>query len=161
VLPAGRLREPLDAARSADCLLVPGAPDEVARVAGAFQGMRVFRVVHRYGPLRPLDPQTSLPTGHRRVAAAAGIARPQRFFGALREQGFEVVREIVFPDHHWFTSADIDQVGRTARAAGAELIVTTEKDAARLSPLSGWAVLPMVAAIEPEGHFRSWLQDRL
>jgi tetraacyldisaccharide 4'-kinase len=161
VLPAGRLREPLDAARSADCLLVPGSPEEVARVSAAFDGMQVFSVLNRYGPLRPLDQQVSLPAGRPRVAATAGIARPQRFFHALRELGYDVAREIVFPDHHWFTTADLDRVGRAARDAGAELIVTTEKDAARLSTLSGWAVLPMMAAIEPERQFRSWLQDRL
>jgi tetraacyldisaccharide 4'-kinase len=161
VLPAGRLREPLDAARSADCLLVPGPPEEVARVSAAFDGMQVFSVVNHYRPLRQLDQSASLPAGHRRVAAAAGIARPQRFFSALREQGFDVAREIVFSDHHWFTTADIENVGRAARDASAELIVTTEKDAARLPPLPGWAALPMAAAIEPAGQFRSWLQGRL
>ncbi|HET9361255.1 MAG TPA: tetraacyldisaccharide 4'-kinase [Vicinamibacterales bacterium] len=161
VLPAGRLREGLDAARSADCLLVPGPPEEVARVSAAFDGMQVFSVVNHYRPLRPLDETASLPAGLRRVAAAAGIARPQRFFSALREQGFDVAREIVFSDHHWFTTGDVESVGRAARDAGAELIVTTEKDAARLPPLPGWATLPMVAAIEPEGQFRSWLQGRL
>jgi tetraacyldisaccharide 4'-kinase len=161
VLPAGRLREGLDAARSADCLLVPGSPEEVARVSAAFDGMQVFSVVNHYRPLRPLDQTALLPAGLRRVAAAAGIARPQRFFSALKEQGFDVAREIVFPDHHWFTTGDVEHVGRTARDASAELIVTTEKDAVRLPPLSGWAVLPMAAAIEPEGQFRSWLQGRL
>ena len=161
VLPAGRLREGLDAARSADCLLVPGPPGEVARVSAAFDGMQVFSVVNHYRSLRPLDETASLPAGLRRVAAAAGIARPQRFFSALREQGFDVAREIVFSDHHWFTTGDVENIGRAARDAGAELIVTTEKDAARLPPLPGWAALPLVAAIEPEGQFRSWLQGRL
>jgi tetraacyldisaccharide 4'-kinase len=161
VLPSGRLREGLDAARSAHCLLVPGSPEDVARVSAAFDGMQVFSVVNRYGPLRPLDQHASLPAGRPRVAAAAGIARPQRFFNALREQGFDVTREIVFPDHHWFTTGDLEDVGRAARDSGAEFIVTTEKDAARLSPLPGWAVLPMTASIEPGGQFRSWLQGRL
>jgi tetraacyldisaccharide 4'-kinase len=161
VLPAGRLREGLDAARSADCLLVPGPPEDVARVSAAFEGMQVFSVVNRYRPLRPLDESASLPAGLRRVAAAAGIARPQRFFNALKEQGFDVVQEIVFSDHHWFTPGDVENIGRTARDVSAELIVTTEKDAVRLPPLPGWAVLPMVAAIEPEEQFRSWLQGRL
>jgi tetraacyldisaccharide 4'-kinase len=161
VLPAGRLREGLDAARSADCLLVPGPPEEVARVSAAFEGMQVFNVVNHYRPLRSLDETASLPVRLRRVAAAAGIARPQRFFSALREQGFDVAREIVFSDHHWFTTRDVENIGRAARDASAELIVTTEKDAVRLPPVSGWAVLPMAAAIEPEGQFRSWLQARL
>jgi tetraacyldisaccharide 4'-kinase len=44
VLPSGRLREPLDCASSADCILVPGSDEDAARVAAAFDRMPVFRV---------------------------------------------------------------------------------------------------------------------
>ena len=32
--------------------------------------------------------------------ALAGIARPDRFFGALRDAGWQIAREVVFRDHH-------------------------------------------------------------
>jgi len=161
VLPAGRLREPLDAACSADCLLVPGSSEDVARVAAAYDRMPIFSVANRCDPVRPLDPAGASPRTGGRVVGVAGIARPERFFRALREQGYDVARELVFPDHHWFTSNDLDRIRRVAREAGADLVVTTEKDAVRLSAPSGWAVLPMTAAIEPADRFRAWLRDRL
>jgi tetraacyldisaccharide 4'-kinase len=97
------------------------------------------------------------------VVAVAGIARPQRFFTGLREQGFNVTREVVFRDHHWFTAGDIERVERIARAAGAAWIVTTEKDAVRLPAGIGasWLRLPMRVAIEPPDVFAAWLRDRL
>jgi tetraacyldisaccharide 4'-kinase len=158
VLPSGRLREPLAAASSADCLLVPGSDEDVSRVAAAFDRMPVFRVTNYYDPPRLLD--GTAPNGNR-VVAVAGIARPARFFDALREQGYEVVRELRFPDHHWFTRADLDRIAGVARETGADFTVTTTKDAVRVPGERGWAVLPMQAAIEPADRFASWLRERL
>ena len=158
VLPSGRLREPLDAASSADCVLVPGSLEDVSRVAATFDRMPVFRVANHFGSLRGLD--ASAPSGTR-VVAVAGIARPERFFTTLREQGFEIVRELRFPDHHWFSSGDLDRIRTIAKEASADLIVATEKDAVRVAPQSGWAVLPMTAVIEPPELFSSWLRERL
>ena len=158
VLPSGRLREPLDAASSADCVLVPGSREDASRVAAMFDRMPVFRVTNHFGSLQGLD--ASAPSGTR-VVAVAGIARPERFFTTLREQGFEIVRELRFPDHHWFSSDDLDRIRTIAKELSADLVVTTEKDAVRVVPQSGWAVLPMTAVIEPPELFSSWLRERL
>jgi len=158
VLPSGRLREPLDAASSADCVLVPGSLEDVSRVAATFDRMPVFRVTNHFGSLQGLD--ASAPSGTR-VVAVAGIARPERFFTTLREQGFEIVRELRFPDHHWFSSDDLDRIRTIAKESSADLVVTTEKDAVRVSPQTGWSVLPMTAVIEPAEPFSSWLRERL
>ena len=157
VLPSGRLREPLDAASSADCLLVPGSDEDAVRVSETFDRMPIFRVSNRYGPLEWID----APAAGARVVAVAGIARPARFFTALQEQGYEVVRAFQFPDHHWFTPRDLRRIRAVARDTAADLVVTTGKDAVRVEPQAGWAVLPMTAAIEPAARFTSWLRDRL
>ena len=161
VLPSGRLREGLDAACSADCLLVPGSIEDVARVSSVFDGMPVFRVVNSYAPIRSLDPAGEAPRAGARVVAVAGIARPERFFRALREQACEVAREMAFPDHHWFTAKEIGRIHQIAREVGADAVVTTEKDAVRMPSQPGWAVLPLEVAIQPSDTFASWLRDRL
>ena len=159
VLPGGRLREGLDAACSAHCILVPGSDEDVARVSASFERTPVFRVTRRYQPLRALEPSSQVAGS--RVVAVAAIGRPQHFFNALREQGHGVVRELPFPDHYWFTARDVERIRAAARESGADLVVTTEKDAVRLPPQPGWAVLPMTAAIEPSDRFSSWLRERL
>jgi tetraacyldisaccharide-1-P 4'-kinase len=72
----------------------------------------------------------------------------------------------MFRDHHWFTSRDVDAIGRAAEESGADLIMTTEKDAVRLDALVAqgtvvWAVLPLELAIEPPDRFSTWLAGRL
>jgi tetraacyldisaccharide 4'-kinase len=161
VLPSGHLREPLDAARFADALLVTGTEEDVAHVAGALGHSRAFQVVPKYADLkgpRRLD-EGPRRDGGQRVLAFAGIARPERFFNALRSLGYDIARELTFRDHHWYTAADLDAIQRAARDANASLIVTTEKDAVRCD--LDVAVLPMTVQIEPAAEFESWLMGRL
>ena len=164
VVPSGRLREPLDAARLADALLVTGTAEDVGKVAGALGHSTAFQVVQKYGALvgrgvsaSPGGPDNARPTGER-VVAFAGIARPERFFSALRSLGYDVVHEIAFPDHHWYTTRDIELIHTVARDAKA-IIVTTGKDAVRCALQC--AVLPMTVDIEPAAEFEQWLIHRL
>jgi tetraacyldisaccharide 4'-kinase len=168
VLPAGRLREPAAAARVADALLVTGESSDVEEVAAALGVGTAFRVEPRYGVPVWLTPDVGrdpeevpvLAPGSR-IVAVAGIARPQRFFSALRELGWDVVREMVFPDHHWFTAKDIAAIGAAVGETGASAAMTTEKDAVRLEHGVGIAILPMDVAIEPADVFERWLLDKI
>jgi tetraacyldisaccharide 4'-kinase len=166
VLPWGPLREPLDAAHGADALLVPASLEEAGRVATALGVRRVFGVTIQYDPPRPLDPRGETPSSiaGRRLVAVAAIARPRRFFDAVRARGGDLVHELEFPDHHWFTAADVERASRVARDAHAEFIVTTEKDAVRLDGIGSdvpWVALPMSVVIEPRALFEEWLRGRL
>jgi tetraacyldisaccharide 4'-kinase len=156
VVPAGRLREPLDAARFADALLVSGGDEHAAAAAAAVAHPKAFRVVQRYGSIcREGRILSDAPT---RVLAFAGIARPERFFNALRTLGYEVVRELTFHDHHWYSASDLQAIQAAAREANA-IIVTTEKDAVRCQ--LDCAVLPMTVEIQPAAGFEQWLIDTL
>lgn len=165
LLPFGALREPVEAARAADALLVAGGDADVEAVAATLGVETAFRVVSRYHAPRAIGTSNEAvpPSSGRRVVAVAGIARPERFFVALRELGWEVARELVFRDHHWFTARDVDAIRRVAVETGADMIVTTEKDAVRLArPTRGtWAFLPLELVIEPPDRFSAWLASRL
>jgi tetraacyldisaccharide 4'-kinase len=163
VLPAGRLREPADAARVADAAIVHGSSDEAARVASALGVARAFTMTTRFESLRPLIAGESVPIegSGAHVLAVAGIARPERFFAAVREQGFEVVGEMTFPDHHWFAASDLQSIARKAASAHADVVITTEKDAVRVGSQPGWAALPMEVSIEPAAAFADWIAAKL
>src|SRR6185436_18874408 len=109
VLPAGPLREPIDAGRMADAVLVAGSSDEAARVGSRLGLSMAFRLTRRYGVVTPLDGRAAIaaPGSGMRIVALAAVARPERFFSALRAQGWMVVREMAFHDHHHFTERDL------------------------------------------------------
>ena len=157
VLPSGQLREPLDSAHCADALLVTGTEHDVSGVAAALGHQRAFRTIPSYGSLSNGGRVLSDPPN--RIVAFAGIARPERFFNALRLLGYEVVRELTFRDHHWYSARDLEAIQQAAREANASIIVTTEKDAVRCT--LDVAVLPMRVDIEPAADFAQWLMGRL
>ena len=65
----------------------------------------------------------------KRVFAFAGLADNRQFFESL---DLELVGTRSFPDHHRYSAPDIEQIKLQARNAGAEAIVTTEKDAVKI-----------------------------
>ena len=167
LLPWGRLREPLEAAAAADGLLVSGTEEDAASMAARLGVTPVFRLIPRYNPLRFVGPRGTAAGSGRRVVAVAGIARPGRFFTALRAEGWDVAREIVFRDHHWFSQRDLAVIQQAAAETKADLVVTTEKDAVRLgaahvaSSAVRWALLPMTVVVDPPGRFAAWIDERL
>ncbi len=94
----------------------------------------------------------------RRLVAFAGLGSPECFADTLDAAGVRRVGFVEFPDHHWFTPRDLDELARDARASGAQGLITTEKDWVRVrdlpSPgLSLW-VLPIRLVIE--SGLESW-----
>ncbi len=67
-----------------------------------------------------------------RVIAFAGIAKPQNFQRTLSNIGAEVVAVVPFPDHYEYRAEDIRKIESCAEEVGADILITTEKDAVRL-----------------------------
>ena len=167
-LPAGRLREPLDAAAAADALLLTeGSLEEIAIVADLLGVERRFAVRRALRVPRMVDPWGAPPRQPRSapVLATAGIARPERFFEDLRGSEWNVVATHAFGDHHRYTAQDAQAVATRAALAGATLVLTTEKDLVRWLPLGPLpfplAWVPLEASIEPFGDFSAWLLEQL
>ncbi|MGH9328850.1 MAG: tetraacyldisaccharide 4'-kinase, partial [Vicinamibacterales bacterium] len=123
-LPAGRLREPLDAIAAADAVLVSDC--EPARVA-ALGAKRIYRLIRttRMG-------HVTADTGP--VLVVAGLARPERVAASAKEAGWTVADALYFDDHHRYSGAEVNAIVARARAAGARALLTTAKDAVRLAP---------------------------
>ena len=158
-LPAGRLREPLDTLIAADAVLTQD--DEVV-IETAGLDLPVFHVRRE----TPTDRGMSAAAAQGQpVLALAGIAGPQRFFGDLQAAGWNVVDTMRFRDHHRYDTDDIVFIAETAGAAGAELVITTEKDYVRLLPFQPWPVaidfVPMELRPEPYDAFRAWVSAGL
>jgi tetraacyldisaccharide 4'-kinase len=146
VFPAGPLRERLhDGLRRADAVVMlynspppqDGAvPDWLAEFDKPILRAR-------------LAPVGAPPPG--KLLAFAGLARPEKFFDTLVNRGAQITDCAPYPDHHPYSNDDLAFLTRMAEEQGAALI-TTEKDAARLSP--EWrarvAVLPVSAQFEDE-----------
>jgi tetraacyldisaccharide 4'-kinase len=145
LLPAGRLREPLAAAARASAVLLTrvdlkSSGDRVlARLASA-AGRPIPPIQVRFCSDVLVDPATGAiePAGAlkgKAVLMFSGIAKPQSFRELLHAEGADIRDEVVFPDHHDYTARELASIKGRAQACGADLIVTTEKDAVKIAPL--------------------------
>jgi tetraacyldisaccharide 4'-kinase len=148
-LPAGALRERAGAAARADVLLVWDDPAP----AGLFPG-RVFRVRRR--PAGFFDREGRAADAPRRPFLVAGIAHPERLEDDVRALTDAVAGRAFFADHHRYRADDVARVESEAARAGADVLVTTEKDLTRLPHTTLPALALRIAPeIEDEERLRA------
>lgn len=134
LLPAGRLREPLDSLVRADAIVLASGATLDAFPLKEKLVWRVRRgIVVKDVPSRPV--------------VFCGIARPKNFLLQLRAAGVEPVADAIYRDHHSYTEADIRDLLSLRQRSEADGFITTEKDAINLgrflSALHPLAVIPV------------------
>ncbi len=173
LLPRGLLREPVESLQRADVVVVtrcdqasPAALTRIeARLRDAAPDATHLKCTHRVTSVERLDGavvESSL-DGKRAVLFAA-IGRPQAFATTVRTLGVEVVAEQWWPDHHRYRRRDLDAILRPGRFPPHDLVITTQKDAVKLSALGGAGlseVLVAKIAIDFMGDGGTMLQQML
>jgi tetraacyldisaccharide 4'-kinase len=143
VIPLGRLREPMDAAARAHILVVTdataGAASAEAWTLGISQSCGSRRALGE--PVGIGDQGSGIGDqgsgiGDQGVLAVAGIAHPERFVHSLRDAGWNVVDSMTFPDHHRYSTKDLENIRSKLARSGASAVFTTDKDAVRFGSLS-------------------------
>ncbi len=161
-LPAGPLREPLDALQRADLIVRSGTcgdENHIAPLPLHKKALREWTWCSRSQKIRQIcGPETAKPEC---CLAVAGIARPERFVQSAR-QLLAVKKDMLFADHHRYTADDI------SRMLACNLpVLCSEKDAVKILPLwpqeqSLW-VLPIAGEGEqglPEAIIKTMLSHQ-
>ena len=154
-VPAGRLREPLQAAERATAIIVTRAdvPAQVAQVCHRLEAAigpmpDPIQVVFRPESLVSVATGASQPLSWSKGKTAllsSGVGHAGSFRSLVERLGVKILDEVVYVDHHAYTSQEVEQLRARATELQAELVVTTEKDACKLAALlqptdSWWAV---------------------
>lgn len=158
LLPAGRLRETPAALARAD-LVVLGRCEGLDRTTRLDRMLEVGQFTSA-----PLLETTTTPSAcilagqrlepawlrGRRVVVASGIATPDHLRETLERLGAIVLEHHDWGDHRTPAAGALLHVARCARAAGADVVVVTRKDAARLGtlPLAPGAAPIVVLEVE-------------
>jgi tetraacyldisaccharide 4'-kinase len=158
IIPRGILREPLAGLKRADIFMLTKTnlhPDP--RALKAFLESlnpcaRIFESGHKpTGFIDLKHPQESIDAETLRGKSAVlfcGIGDPDSFAALLSSLGLNIAAFLKFADHHDYTRQDIDNIIKTAKEKSIDTIVTTEKDAVRITAAG---LLPAADSMMPQG----------
>jgi tetraacyldisaccharide 4'-kinase len=171
--PAGRLREGRSGAKRADLVVVTKCPPtlsatekhEIRTKVGAYtsMGTPVFFAGIRYGTAIGFDLE---PVSLKKVKVVTGIASPKPFLAFLNKK-YDIVEEIIFPDHHNYTSNDFQRLIKNLKSD--TFVLTTEKDMVKLRPLAEqegmlarFAFIPIAVDLGDEATaFQDWMDHHM
>ncbi len=176
MLPAGRLREP--AARAlvrAHAVILTRCPDIIPRkphpVSCLAPHLPVFYTRHQPFLYTWISGPDSKP--HTRldslkglcVVLFSGISDNQSFYRTIQNLGARILDHLEFADHYRYKGADIRKIQDRAVSLGADMLVTTQKDWAKLDPGEKWmkdlAVVGVQLVFSKEKRFQSFITSRL
>ena len=138
-MPAGPLRENIvQGFKRADALVIVGQ-----RIYKFDTFPTHLKIIH--STLKPIETGMNWKEG--KYLAFAGIADPSKFFKTLRSLGANLIDCVALSDHQNLDGQVLKRLERKANSAHAQL-VTTEKDAVRLSNTFRKKVLSLPVRIE-------------
>lgn len=146
LLPAGLLREPVNALKRADAAVITRC-DQVceaeitqleAKLEQVNPEMVIARSVHAPVCAKSVDDREIglEELKNKRIFAFCGIGNPAAFFNTVVGVGAELAGSKVFDDHYHYTDDCLADIYEQAKGQDADLILTTQKDWSSFSPLA-------------------------
>ena len=169
LLPFGKLRESVSSLLRAHGFIVTGNSDErrnsvCKKLGKLYRNKQCFNAStepvlwYLFNNGQEINPDQ---LKNRKIAAFAGIANPHRFEETLGKAGIHVSERKWFRDHYSYNHSDFRRMTDEFAARGIEYMITTEKDAARLSGISvntgKLVVLGVEMNIIEDSKFADWL----
>jgi len=146
LIPSGILREPLSGLKRADIILltktdrlpelaVNGLKQQVARIN---RDAVIACSVHQ--PIKLVDLDSGADLGldflrHKRACMVSAIGDADYFLKTLQDLGASIEERFSFIDHHVYTDGDFNRILQKCRDKKLDIIVTTSKDATKISLL--------------------------
>jgi len=150
LLPAGRLREPLNGKNRADIVIVTKCPKTLTpmdyrvltKQMDLYPYQQLYFTTIDYEPLQPIFSDTTVPApaiDGQNILLLSGIASPKQLLHDISSNHKPAsIMPLTYGDHHHFLKKDARHINKAfATLPQPRMIVTTEKDAVRLKDCQG------------------------
>jgi len=150
ILPAGLLREPLNALKRADAVVITRCDqvpqNELANLKEKLRqinpNMVIAEAIHAPVGVRTADGKkiSIAELTAKNIFAFCGIGNPDAFFNTIRKIPANLIGSKIYDDHHHYCDDDITDIQKQAQLSKADLILTTEKDATKIISASNLSI---------------------
>ena len=124
LIPAGPLRENLNSLKKYDGIFLKNIDDKSSHIISLIESInpkiKIFITNYKIKNLGQFNKNDNF-------LIFSGIGNPENFKELLSNNNFNVIKEIIFPDHFQYKKQDIENVLKIANNLNAK-IITTEKD---------------------------------
>ena len=161
LIPSGPLREKISSLRKYDAIILK-------HINESFNNDGIVNEIKRYNSDIKIFYSEYIPINlqkfdlSKKYLIFSGIGNPNSFKELLVKYNFNILEEIIFPDHYNYSQKEIDRLVNTAKNLGAE-IITTEKDFSKISNLNikNLNFLEIDLLIKDEKEFISFLKRKI
>lgn len=174
-LPRGLLREPLIAIRRADCIILTRSETDkdysklYSEIKKYNYGKPIFKsssVILRLRNIQTGEPISISGLSGIQILAISGIGNPESFERNLNSLKLDIRQHLIYPDHYVYSREDIDIIRETMQEKHIDWLVTTEKDAVKISEFMNardrdWYILEIEFQLEWENEFWNLLEKHI
>lgn len=143
LLPAGNMRESFSAMKRADAVIINRKFSDKTNIPISllpyFENMKIFKTYYvatgiydvkdfKYYPIDEFKGQKSL--------LVVGVANPFSFINVLSQNKIDASNKLIFRDHKKYSSREIQKIRKTFYSTNSHSVITTAKDAVKLTKYS-------------------------
>ena len=139
LLPAGRWREPVRAAKRADIIIITRCDqiaeeklkDYILRLKRLTQGKPILCSVHKPLHLEKIPDEEIVDIERlrgKKILALCSIGNNNSFIETLKMLDFSIECSLCFLDHHMYSRKDIEKIKNIVKVKQIDAVVTTQKD---------------------------------
>ncbi|NOX17577.1 MAG: tetraacyldisaccharide 4'-kinase [Chlorobi bacterium] len=173
-LPSGEMREPFSSLDRSDIIVVnrkfSDKKEIPSKLKKYFDGKSVFCARYKNAGIFDVKSQTSFSLEEfsgQKSLIVCGIARPFSFLHSLENNGIDFTNKLIFGDHKNYTNKEIQLIRKKFYETNAYSVLTTQKDAVKLSQFSKELddidiyYLKIELVIQNEEKFKKLILDKI
>ncbi len=157
LIPAGPLREKISSLKKYDAVILKGTNLDNSNISQSIKKInpqiKIFKSFFKVKNLEDFDLS-------KKYLFFCGIGSPENFKETLLKNNFQIIDQIIFPDHYDFKKNDIMEIKERANKMNAK-IVTTEKDFIKIPQIDRKEInfLEVDLQIENEENFINFIRS--
>jgi len=143
LLPTGIMREPFESLKRADAIIINRKFSEIKEVPGHLKkycdDKKLFTAFYKAVCFYDVKKKTNYKIEDfegQKSLVVSGIANPYSFINVLKKTNVDTQNQIIFRDHKYYTSKEVQRIRKEFYSTNSHSVVTTEKDAVKLSKYS-------------------------
>ncbi len=174
LLPTGMMREPFNSVERADAVIInrkfTDREEIPVKYKKYFENKQIFTACYRAIEFGDVKHSTSYGLEEfkgQKSLVVSGVANPFSFINILKQTSVDTSNQMIFRDHKNYSNKEVQEIRRKFYSTNSHSVVTTEKDAVKLTKFSkefddiDIFFLKIELSLDNENEFKDFVLSRI